>query len=192
MNYIALIMISCLLTSCVLTRDYVGIQYKPYYAAQRICGAENVEVSVTVCDYRAKNNIGYKCNSYGMEMANIMPANDVSEVFKNAIIWEMINRGFVISNDGSRLNVEICKFYNDYKIGFFSAVARADTVLNVTLRKRDCTMVYSKAIFGFGEETSCFLTTGNNASLALERALHYAVQRLMNDPDFIMALLSSN
>jgi uncharacterized lipoprotein len=167
MKFIALIMLSCLLTGCAFTRDYVGIEYKPYFMPQRIVGAENVEVSVNVNDVRVKENIGYKVNGYGMEMANIMANNDVAEVFKNAIICELQQRGFVITYDGSNLNIELCKFFNDFKPGLFSGS-------------------------GFGKEEPCFLAGGKNASLALERSLYHAVQKLMNDPDFILALLANN
>lgn len=190
MKFIALIMFSCLLTSCALTRDYVGVEYKSYSTPQRIAGAENIEVAVNVTDLRVKESIGCKINGYGMEMANIMANNDVAEVFKNAVTWELQQRGFVISYEGSHLNIELCKFFNDYKPGFFSASANSETVLNVILKKKDGMIIYSKTILGFGEEETCFLTGGNNASLALEKSLYHAVQRLMNDPDFIWALLT--
>lgn len=191
MKFIALIILSCLLTSCALTRDYVDVEYKPYSVPQRVAGAENVEVAVHMNDLRVKENVGCKINSYGIEMANIMANNDVAEVFKNAVIWELQQRGFVIAYEGSNLNIELCKFFNDYKPGFFSASANSEAVLNVILRKKDGMIVYSKTILGFGEEETCFLTGGNNASLALERSLYHAVQRLMNDPDFIWALLTN-
>ena len=136
MKFIALIMLSCLLTGCAFTRDYVGIEYKPYSMPQRIVGAENVEVSVNVNEVRVKENIGYKVNGYGMEMANIMANNDVAEVFKNAIIWELQQRGFIITYDGSNLNIELCKFFNDFKPGLFSGSANSETVLNVILKKK--------------------------------------------------------
>lgn len=185
-------MLSCFLTGCALTRDYVEIEYKPCSTPQTIVGSENVEVAVNVNDLRVKENVGCKMNGSGMEMANIMATNDVAESFKNAIIWELQQRGFVISNDGSNLNIELCKFFNDYKPGFFTASANSEAVLNVTLRKKDGVIVYSKTIFGFGEEETCFITGGHNASLALEKSLQHAVQRLMNDPDFIRALLTDH
>lgn len=191
MKFIALIMLSCLLTGCAFTRDYVGIEYKPYSMPQRIVGAENVEVSVNVNEVRVKENIGYKVNGYGMEMANIMANNDVAEVFKNAIIWELQQRGFIITYDGSNLNIELCKFFNDFKPGLFSGSAKSETFLNIILKKNGM-VVYAKTISGFGKEETCFLAGGKNASLALERSLYHAVQKLMNDPDFILALLANN
>ena len=66
MKFIALITLSCLLTGCAFTRDYVGIEYKPCSTPQRIVGAENVEVAVNVNDLRVKENVGCKINGYGM------------------------------------------------------------------------------------------------------------------------------
>lgn len=83
-------------------------------------------------------------------------------------------------------------FFNDFKPGIFSATANAETILNITLRKRSGAVTYSKTIFGFGEEQSCFITGGKNASLALEKSLFHAVQRLMDDTDFLRALLGKD
>lgn len=189
-KYIALMMLPCLLTSCAFTRDFADIQYRPNLIPQRMVGAENIAVSVDVQDMRVKKNVGCKLNGYGIEMAKILPKNDVAEVFKNAIVFELQERGFVISEDGINLNIEIYKFFNDFKPGFFSVgAANSETFLNVTLRKGSM-IAYSKTIFGFGEEETCFLTSGTNASLALEKSLHHAVQRLMDDPDFISSLLN--
>lgn len=52
-------------------------------------------------------------------------------------------------------------------------------------------IVYSKTILGFRDEKPCFLLSGTYASLALERSLNNAVEKLMNDPDFILALSNS-
>ncbi len=192
MKFIPLVILSTLLTGCAFTRDYVDIEYKPNCTPQEILGAENVEVAVHIDDVRFKENIGCKINGYGIEMANIMASNDLSEVFKNAIIWELEQRGFVITCGGNHLDVELIKFFNNFKPIYFGARADSETILNVTLRNENGVMVYSKTIFGFGEEEICFLAGGNNARLALERSLYQAIQKLMKDPGFIGALLESN
>lgn len=190
LRLITLVVLSCSLTSCALTRDYVAIQYKPTSCPQRIMGAESVGVAVTVNDTRGKENVGCKINGYGIEMANIMPTHDIAETFKNAVSWELQQRGFVMASRGNDLNIQLCKFFNDYKPGFFSATAGSETVLNVTLKKKNGVIAYSKTILGFGAEETCFLASGSNATLALERSLYQAVQKLMNDPDFIFALMN--
>lgn len=192
MKIIALIILSTLFTSCALMRDHVAIGYKPCCTPQTLVGAENIVVAVNVNDCRVKNNLGCKSTNLDVEMANIMAKNDVAQVFKDAVIWELQQRGFVVANGGSYLSIELCKFFNDFKEGFFSASANSETVLNVSLRNKDGALLYAKTIFGFGGEETCFVVGGNNASLALERSLQNAIQRLMNDPDFIWALLASN
>lgn len=192
MRFILFIILSGLLTGCAITRDYVDIEYTPCFVPQKIAGAENVEIAVNVNDIRGKENIGCKINGYGMEMANIMANNDLAELFKNAITFELFQRGFVISCDGSNLNIELCKFFNNFKLGLFSGSADSETVLNVVLRKKNGVIAFSKTIFGFGREETCFVAGGKNASLALEKSLYHAVQNLVNDPDFISVLLSNN
>jgi uncharacterized lipoprotein YajG len=185
-------MLSFFLSGCAFTRDYVDIEYTPRSTPQRIVAAENVEVAVNVNDVRVKEYVGRKTNGYGMEAANIMINNDVADVFKNAIIWELEQRGFVIGDCGSNLNIEICKFFNDYKLGPMCSNANSETVLHVILRDKSGTIVYSKTIIGLGEEEACFLTGGKNASRALEGSLHNAIKKLMNDCNFISALLANS
>jgi len=184
MKFIALILLTSLLTGCALKTDYVDIEYKPYFTPQRIVETGNVEVAISVNDLRDKENVGDKV----WESFNIMANNDLSETFKNAIIWELQQRGFIIGQNGYDLNIEIYKLYNHFAQGGFTADANSETVLNVTLRNREGIIAYSKTIIGYGDEKPCFNLSGKNASLALERSLSQAVQKLMEDPNFIQAL----
>lgn len=187
MRFFTLVMLLCLLTGCALKKDYVEIEYKPCFTPQKIVGIENIEVAINVSDHRVKEHVGDKV----WENFDIMASNSLVEGFKNAIAWELQERGFRIGHDGYNLDIEIHKFYNHYEYGPFAANANSETVLNVNLRNKEGMITYSKIILGFGDESPCFLLSGTNARIALERSLYNTIQKLMNDPDFIWALSNS-
>lgn len=190
MKLIALAMLSCLLTGCIFTKDHVDIEYKPLVTSERIIGAENIVVTVNINDVRFKENIDCKINDYGMEMTDIMANNGLAEFFKNVITSELEQRGFVIAPGGIILNIELCKFFNYFKSELFNLKAESETILSVVLKEKNGRIVYYKTIIGFGEEHVSFIIRGNDVSLVLEKSLHDALQKLMNDPDFMLALLS--
>lgn len=53
-------------------------------------------------------------------MAVIVTENKVSDVVANAIVAELRSRGFQIGQGHVIVNAELQKFYNDFKVGFFS------------------------------------------------------------------------
>lgn len=190
MKWISLLLLSCVLTGCAFTKDYVEVSYQPSCAPQRIRGAETIEVTVHVNDTRTKENVGCKINGYGIEAASIIANNDLVEVVRNAITWELEERGFVIAYGGHKLSIELCKLYNDFKPGWFCAKADAETVFNIVLKNKEGTVVYAKTIMGLGKEETCFFASGKNANLALQQSLRAAIQKLMNDREFIQALFT--
>ena len=74
---------------------------------------------------------------------------------------------------------------------FFSARANSEAVLNVGFEEKDGTIVYSKTIFGFGGRGNLFSCKRQKCVFGIQRSLYHAVQRLMNDPDFTLALLTN-
>ena len=191
MKSIFLMALALLLTSCTLQRHYVDLEYKPCMMPQGIVGAENIEVCVNVYDFLGQENVVCKLSGFDRELVHIVTNQNVAEILQNAITWELQQRGFTIAYGGKNIEIEICKFRNNFKAEAFSISADSETILNVTMNKNDGMILYAKTVIGCGEEASCFRLSGKNTSMALERSLYDAVQKLVNDPEFIW-MLSSN
>lgn len=95
--------------------------------------------------------------------------------------------------EGSEIlaEVELVKFYNDFKTGFWSGDAVGEVVMGIKVKKADGNITYAKSITGTYTETGVQLASGNNAKTALEGALRDAVAKLTKDDEFIKALLKS-
>lgn len=177
-------------SGCAMTKDYVDLDYTPQPNVTKIEGADEVAVAVTLNDVRpTKDKVSCKKNGYGMEMASIISNNDVSKLFSDAITDELRNRGFSIKEGSVTITVELTKFYNDFKIGFWSGSASAEVACNIQVKKPDGSINYAKATIGAFRKTGVMLMTGENAKIALEGALKDAVAKLMQDESFIKSLL---
>lgn len=178
---------------CALTKANIGLNYQPQPNVPRVAGAEGVTVAVTMSDQRAvKDSVGNKKNGYGMEMAPIIATNDVVALVQNAIETELANRGFKLGA-GSAVNVtvQLNKFYNDFKVGFWSGNAVAELTMNVMVKNREGLTVHSALISVQGTEPSIQLASGGNAQLALDAALKNAMAELFKDSSFTDALLKT-
>ncbi|WP_024694354.1 YajG family lipoprotein [Pseudomonas syringae] len=179
------------LTGCAFTSEKIDIHYVQQQGVTAEPYASNTLVSVTVKDSRVdKSKVSSKKNGYGMETAPITSNEEVSVTFSRAIEQEIRARGFRAgSGDGDiRLNAEINRFYNDHKIGFFSGDAVADLSLSVRVSDAADKLLYSRTIMSQGKEENTQLATGNNAGIALDRALAAGMRDLFNDASFIAAL----
>lgn len=186
------LLVALLLNGCALTKDFATVSYAPQPEVNAVTGAEEVNVAVTVTDNRAiKDKISCKKNGYGMEMAPILARNDVVEVVTQAIAVELANRGFTIAEGAMLVAVELNTFYNDFKIGFFEGSAVAEVLMNVQVKDAAGTIAFSKSIMGAHTKTGVQLTSGANAQAALDVALQDAVSKLMNDPAFLEALVTT-
>ncbi|KJR42326.1 lipoprotein [Candidatus Magnetoovum chiemensis] len=122
-----------------------------------------------------------------MEMAPIVAENDIVKTLKEAIEAELLSRGF---KAGSMVKVyaELQKFYNDFRTGFFSGSALAEVTMNVQIKKKDNTIIYSKLISAEGANPEIMLSSGENAKIALDKALKNVVAKLFEDKSFIEAV----
>jgi len=186
-----LIMSLTILSGCAITEDRIGIGYVGRGNIEVVKGAENVTVQVTKADKRTvfKDRLSVKKNGYGMEMAKIVSTNDVSEVFRKAIEFELDNLGFKIGSDGKLVKVELLRFYNDFKMGFFAGDAIADGRINVLVFSKEGDILFSKTYEGGGIEKNIQLALGGNAKLALDKALVDIVTKVAGDKDFHQALV---
>jgi uncharacterized lipoprotein YajG len=124
-----------------------------------------------------------------MELGEIISNNDVVQLVQESIKTELTNRGFIINDGDIVINVELIKFFNDFKTGFFAGDAFTEVLMGSQVKISYGNIVYNKIITGSYIEQNIQLATGNNAKLALEGALKDAVSKLINDSDFIMALM---
>ena len=177
---------------CALTTDRIDVNYTAQTYAARIPGAEKVKVKVTVSDARAvRDKVSAKKNGYGMEMAPIVAGNDVADTLAKALETELASRGFTTASGPVEVNVELDKFWNDFKIGFWAGSSTAELVMNAQVKKPDGTIVYTKVVTGEGAVPSLQVMTGDNAKIALDAALNDAVAKLVGDTAFIRALLGA-
>ena len=75
-------------------------------------------------------------SSLGMEMGKITPNNDVAKTFSDAVLFELENLGFKNGAGGKVVKVELMRFYNDFKMGFFAGDAVADGLVNIVVTKK--------------------------------------------------------
>lgn len=177
-----------LMSGCALTKDTVSISYDPQKDVAKIEGADEVKVNVEVSDVRTmKDKVSCKKNGYGMEMAPIVAENDVAKVLEQALKTELTSRGFS-SGDSVMVVAELQKFYNDFKIGFWSGTAQAEVTMNIQVRKKDGSIIFSKVVSAEGSNPGCMMASGENAKIALNDSLKNSVAKLFNDKSFYDAL----
>ncbi len=180
-----------LISGCALTTDRIDLTYTPQLVAPAVPGAGEITVAVQVVDDRQdKTKVSSKKNGYGMEMAPIIANEDVSITIRKAIETELDHRGFKLSAAPAIVQVvaDLTRFYNDHKTGFFSGDAVADLTMSVNVESKDGSVLYSRQIVAQGIEPNTQLATGNNARIALEKALQDSMAKLFGDNEFIAAL----
>ena len=183
------------LSGCALTTEQIELNYTQQAGVAKVAGAENVAVNVQVADQRLdKSKVSSKKNGFGMEMAPITAAEDVAVTVRKAIEKELQARGFQLGSDAALVKVaaDVTRFYNDHKMGFFAGDAVADLNMSVTVKSKNGALLYSKQIIAQGMEKNTQLATGNNARLALDRALENGMKMLFEDPAFVSALMAAS
>lgn len=183
------------LSGCALTTEQIEINYAQQAGVSVIKGAENVSVNVQVVDQRLdKSKVSSKKNGYGMEMAPITAAEDVAVTVRKAFEKELQARGFQLGSDAAlvRISADLTRFYNDHKMGFFAGDAVADLNMSVNVQSNGGTLLFAKQIVAQGMEKNTQLASGNNARIALERALANGMKTLFDDQDFLSALLAAS
>lgn len=195
-KYAILIVSLFLLTGCAITRDHISLNYDPMIDVQKIPEAETIQVQVAVTDKRVnKDRVGRKINGYGMPMALIVCQNQVDELVKEALAKELANRGFMPSIQDPKIlvDVELLKLSNKFKLGFFTPTGISETNLNLKVQNLDGTVKYTKTVLGKGINHRVIqLDLGKNAKIALELSLKDAIEQVVEDPEFIKALLDNS
>lgn len=181
------------LTGCALTTDRIELQYKQQQGVMQIPGANNISVAVKISDLRQdKSKVSNKKNGYGMEMAPILATEDVTVTIQRAIEQELRVRGFQLDTDAAHIQIagDLIRFYSDHKMGFFSGDAIADLNMSVTVKSKKGNQLYSRQVVAQGIEPNTQLASGENARLALNRALENGMRTLFEDQAFLAALVN--
>lgn len=182
------------LWGCAITTDTVALNYQPQSGVTALQGAQSVVVDVKLKDNRLiQDKVSCKKNGFGMEMARIVTTEDVGVTFKKAIEYELKARGFSLGPDALvTVDAELTKFYSDFKMGFVSVDALAECNLGVTVKGKKGNLLFARQYMAEGAERNAMIAGGENARLALERALAEGMQKLFADPTFIAALLQAS
>ncbi len=180
-----------LVSGCALTVDEIDVKYIGRANLTVVDGAGNVLVDVQPEDKRTvfKDRVSAKKNGYGMEMASIVTRNDVAKTFADAVAFELENLGFKLGEGGKKVKVELIRFYNDFKMGFFAGDAVADGLINVMVMDKEENILYSRAYEGGAIEQNIQLATGGNAEAALTKAMTDIVAKVAQDKGLHKALL---
>lgn len=194
LRMIAAITAVCFLSGCALTEDKTTVAYVPASpSAGALPGAESVMLLFTATDKRTqyKDRISTKKNGYGMEMARIVPTNDVADLTRSALEQEFKALGFSIGAGGLTVGVELQNFYTNFKAGILSGTAVAE--VGFALRVKDVTgaSLYTQFYSGAGTVDNVMLASGENAKAAVEKALGNAVQEAVGDKALLQVLLSA-
>ena len=191
LRYTTLIVIALISAGCALTEDKIDIPYQGRANITVVQDADKINVEVKNEDKRTvfKDRVGAKKNGYGMEMAKIVPSNDVAKTFSDAVLFELENLGFKNGAGGKIVKVELIRFYNDFKMGFFAGDAVADGLVNIIVTNGKDEVIFSKSYEGGGVYPNIQLALGENAREALIKAMTDIVGKVAQDKDLHTALL---
>nr|WP_261985300.1 YajG family lipoprotein [Pseudomonas mendocina] len=195
MKFYFILIAAMMLHGCAFTSEVIDITYNPQAGVKSSQEYQEIIVGVSTTDSRAdKQRVSSKKNGYGMETAPILSRQDIPTIVSSAIRDELTNRGFRVSQNSPSilLRAEVRRFYNDHKLGFFSGDAVADFEFSVDVVTPDGREIYSRGIVAQGKEENTQLATGNNAALALSKALSDGMSQLFSDNDFVAALSVSD
>jgi uncharacterized lipoprotein len=193
-SVLGLVCAALLCSGCALTTATIDVPYQQAAApAAPAAGAAGTSVSVAATDSRTtyRDRVSTKKNGYGMEMAAIVPSNDLPATVRDAFSQELTARGFKLGQGGAAMTIELVRFYNDFKTGFFSGDAVATVAFNVKITGPGGASVFSKYYEGSGTEPNIQLAGGSNARAALIKAFQTSVASAVNDPDLIHALVAT-
>ncbi len=190
----ALALAAIWLSGCALATDKIDIQYISLVASNAVPGAQRVVVQVNGTEGRASNlnRVSVKKNGYGMEMAPIISNTPIPELAKNALSQELSRMGFQIGSGQVIVSAEVNKFYNDFKVGFFSGNAVSEVTLTVQVRTVSGQILYAKTLTGESDEGGVMIASGENTRISLEKAFATSIARIVSDPKFSQAILEAN
>jgi uncharacterized lipoprotein YajG len=180
------------LTGCAFTPEYVKLNVTPSSNAQKISGADQVNITVEVTDSRPdKAKVAAKGDGYGQEAAPFLVKEDVAVMVKDAISAELKNRGFKLENGKATLGIEITHLYAKTEIGFWSGSMHGAASLAIQVKTADGNIKFIKTISGEATKKGLQMISATAVENALDGALADTIAKLMADESFIKALLDT-
>ena len=188
--FVAVVLAGLLCSGCALTTAQIDVPYQPAAQAAVLQGASAATVSVAATDARTtyRDRVSTKKNGYGMEMAAIVPTNDLPASLSDAFKQELAARGFRVGAGGGAVDLQLVHFYSDFKTGFFSGSALATVAFNIKVTAPGGATLFSKYYEGTGTQPNIQLMGADNAQAALVKAFTASVASAVNDPDFLAAV----
>lgn len=182
------------LEACALTTDEVNLQYHSAVPQNAAGGASGVEVQVIGTEGRSSDlhKVSVKKNGYGMEMAPIIANQSLPNLVKVAVQEELTKEGFKIGPGAVVVSIELDKFYNDFKIGFWAGHAASEVTILAKVKAQGGRIFYARSITGNADVGGMVLADGANATLSLDNAFSACVARLIEDPEFTRAILAAS
>jgi uncharacterized lipoprotein YajG len=179
------------LGACALERDLVEVRHPPPQAVAVVPGAAQVSVRLVATDAREANRerVGVKKNGYGMELAPIIATNDVVAEVGAAVSAVLTAQGFSTAGGPGEVRVELLRFFNDFKIGFWAGAAEADVSINLRVTDAIGAIIYTRVITVRGIKSPIGLASGSNARDALQDGMARLMAAVAADEDFRRALL---
>ena len=181
-----------LLPGCAFSTDRIDLSYSPKAEVIPTKEADNVGIGLNVYDERQdkSNKVSSKKNGFGIETAPILANEDINVTFRKAIELELRARGFKIDNQAIvSVDVNLIKLWNDFKLGVFAGDSTAELNMSITVKDKSGKVYYTKIITAQGIEPNIQLMTGDNAKLALDRALENGIRQLFADKMFFQRLI---
>jgi len=199
MKKLLIFMMSSLLSGCIGALDFIpdwgDLAYSPQKEFTQISGANDVVIGVKVNDKREEksNKVGNRKNGLGIEMAPIMVNEDLTVTFKRVIEQELQARGFKPGSESLvTIDVDLNKFWNDFQFGVVMNNATAELGMSIVVHSKSGKTLYSRAMIAHGIAPKNINTDGDEARLALSKALEDGMKQLFQDSAFFAALIEGS
>ncbi|MHB0889051.1 YajG family lipoprotein [Acidithiobacillus sp.] len=190
-SLVATLIIVPALSGCAITTATTPLTYQSQKGVAALPGAKNVVVNVVVKNDKKHKRIGSKENGLGMSMASIYAKEPISKTVQDAIQKELVVRGFGTGTSGPViLNATVKEFHNTFHLGVFEGEAVARLNMAVAVMTKGGKEIFSKDIMATGK-TGSMISSGENAGIAMDRALSAGIKSLFDDPAFIQALFTA-
>ena len=178
--------------ACAFERDYIEVRHTPPSAVTAVPNANSVGIQVTARDGRTSNRdrVSVKKNGYGMELAAIIASNDVIDETRRGVEAVFGAQGFRTSGGEGSVDIEVLRFYSDFKLGFFSGSAEAEISVNVRVTRPGGELAYTQTYTVQGLNQPLMVMTGSNARIALENGLNALLATIAADGGLSRAVLA--
>jgi uncharacterized lipoprotein YajG len=167
----------------------VRLNYVPASGGPPVAGAASVPITVKGVDARAQNADRVSTKRDPMK-SPVRAENDVVDLVRRAVETELKAKGFPARPGTVEIVVELEEFYSEYELVMYKGEAQAKVAFTLKVKGASGVTRFSRSYSGTGVN-AYFSPSGENAKLALERALAAALQEVMGDGKLSQAILSA-